>query len=449
MKILIVGAGAVGLNLAKQLSNEAHDISIVEQDAALVRRISEKVDALIVTGNATSKSTLEAAGIQSVDMVLAVTESDEINIIVCLIAYMYGVKTKIARVRNEEFAAIKSSCKEDLFHADYMVSPEKITVDSIIKIIETPGATYVADFPVGDILLRGFHVPDNAPIVGKEIRELKEIESTDSFLIVAIQRKDEMIIPIGNTRIQPDDNIFVVVARAGLPFFLPMVNRRADEAEKIIIYGATRTGLKLAKGLENSSISATIIEPDEEKANAAAAELSKAVVLHGEATNVELLREASVGDVDFFIALSEDEQSNVLSALIAKKNGARKTIVLTSDPEFVPVLSSIDIDAVINPRLITASAILQHIRRGRILSIAKLHRSEAEAIELVAEDGSKIVGKKLSKVHFPEGSILGAIVRNGTMLIPSGNSVINPGESVIVFTLPKALEDVQSLFTVK
>jgi trk system potassium uptake protein TrkA len=449
MNILIVGAGAVGLNLAKQLSNEAHGISIIEQDISLVRKIGDKLDALIVTGEATSKSTLEAAGIHDVDMVLAVTNSDETNIIVCLLAYTYGVKTKIARVRNEEFAAIKSSQKEDLFHVDYMVSPEQITVDSIAKIVETPGAIYVADFPVGDILLRGFYVPDNAPIVRKRMSELKEIESIDSFLIVAIQRKDEMIIPVLDTQILPGDNIFVLVARAGLPFFLPMVNRRADEAKKIIIYGATRTGVKLAKRFEDTSIDVTMIEPNKEKADAAAAELSETVILHGEATDVELLREASVENTDFFIALSEDEQSNVLAALIAKKNNAKKTIVLTSDPEFVPVLSSIDIDAVINPRLITASSILQHIRRGRILSIAKLHRSEAEAIELVAEAGSKAVGKKLSKVHFPEGSILGAIVRNGSMLIPNDDSIINPGESVVVFTLPRALEKVQALFSVK
>lgn len=449
MKILIVGAGAVGLNLAIQLSNESHDVSIVEQDAALARKVSDKLDALIVTGNATSKSALEAAGIQDVEMVLAVTDSDETNIIVCLLAHTYGVKTKIARVRNEDFTAIKSSQEDDLFHVDYMVNPEQITVDSITKIIETPGAIYIADFAVGDILMRGFHVPADAPIVGKRIRELKEIGSVDSFLIVAVQRQDKMIIPIGDTQIQPDDDIFVLVARAVLPFFLPMVNRRADETEKIVIYGATRTGVKLAKMLERSPISATIIEPDEEKANAAAVELSETVILHGEATDVGLLREASIEDVDFFIALSDDEQSNVLAALIAKKNGAKKTIVLTNEPEFVPVLSSIDIDAVINPRLITASSILQHIRRGRVLSIAKLHRSEAEAIELVAEDGSKIVGKELSKVHFPEGAILGAIVRNGTMLIPNGESIVNPGESVVVFTLPKALEKVQSLFTVR
>ncbi|MBI4007188.1 MAG: Trk system potassium transporter TrkA [Planctomycetes bacterium] len=451
MKILIVGAGAVGLNLARQLSNEAHDISIVEQDPALVRKVSDKLDALIVSGNATSKSTLEEAGIQDVEMVLAVTDSDETNIIVCLLAHMYGVKTKIARVRNEEFAVIKSSQNDDLFHVDYMVNPEQITVDSIINIIETPGAIFVADFTVGDILLRGFHVPADAPIVGKKIRELKEIESVDSFLIVAIQKNDAMIIPVGDSQIQPDDNIFVLVARAGLPFFLPMVNRRADEAEKIIIYGATRTGVKLAKRLEHGPVSATIIEPDEEKANAAAVELSETVILHGEATDVGLLKEASIEDVDFFIALTEDEQSNILSALVAKKNGAKKTIVLTNDPQFVPVLSSIDIDIdiVINPRLITAGSILQHIRRGRILSIAKLPGSEAEAIELVAEAGSKIIGKNLSKVHFPEGSIMGAIVRNGTMLIPNGESVVNPGESVVVFTLPKALEKVQSLFSVK
>jgi trk system potassium uptake protein TrkA len=283
--------------------------------------------------------------------------------------------------------------------------------------------------------------------VGRNFSELEDIEYTDSFLIVYIQRGDEMITPTHSTEILPDDNIFVLISKAGLPYFLPMVNRRADEVEKVIIYRASRTGLQLARDLENSSIDVTMIEPEKDKAEMAAAYLKDAIVLHGDATEIDLLKEAAIEDTDIFIALSENEQTNLLTSLLAKKHGAKKAIVLTNDPALVPIINQVDVDVVVNPRLVTAGSILQHIRRGQILSIAKLGDSEAEAIELIAESGSEIVKKPLSKIKFPKKSILGAIVRNGTMLLPKGVDIIHPGESVVVFTLPEAIERVQALFS--
>lgn len=247
MKIVIVGAGAVGFNLARQLSKEGHDISVVEKDLDLVKRISEKLDVFVVSGSASSPTILEEVGIKNADMVLAVTNSDEINMVVCMLAHSYGVKTKIARIRSPEFSDDQPLLHQNGFHIDHIVNPEKITINSILNIIGTPGAVYVADFTEGDILLRGFSVPDDAPIVGKRLSELKEIESTDSFLIVAIQRNEEMVIPTGETKILPHDNIFVLVAKEALPYFLPMVNKRADEVEKVIIYGVNRASLELAK----------------------------------------------------------------------------------------------------------------------------------------------------------------------------------------------------------
>ncbi len=451
MKILIIGAGAVGFNIAKQLSKEGHDISLIDENPELVRQISEKLDVFVVAGNGTSPSVLESAGVKNADMVLAVTTSDEVNIIVCILASQYGNGKiiRIARIRNSEYTSNDSLSKHNVFCIDHMINPEQIIVDSILKIIEAPGATFAVDFPIGNVILRGFHVPEDAPLVGKRFSELEDIEYTDSFLIVYVQRGDEMIIPTHSTEILHNDKIFVLISKAGLPYFLPMVNRRADEVEKVIIYKTSRTGLQLAKALENSSIDVTIIEPEKDKAEMAAADLKSAVVLHGDATEIDVLKDAAVEITDIFIALSENEQTNLLASLLAKKHGAKKTIVLTNDPALVHIINQVDVDVVVNPRLVTASYILKHIRRGQIQSIAKLGDSEAEAIELVAEEGSEIVKKPLRKIRFPKKSILGAVVRNNIMLLPKGIEAINPGESVIVFTLPDDVERVQALFSSK
>ena len=446
MKILIVGAGAVGFNLAAQLSNEGHDISVVEHDAALVRKINEKLDVFVVEGEGSSPSLLETCGIQEAEMILAVTNSDEVNIVVCLLANQYGVKKKIARIRNYEFSGKNFFMDENDFCIDHMINPDLITVNSILKIIETPGSIYVADFKDVNVVLRGFNIPDDAPIVGKPLSELKEIESTDSFLIVAIQRKDEMIIPTDETVIQSNDNIYVIVAEAGLPYFLPMVTKRSEKVAKVLIYGATNTGLLISKRLENSSIEVTLVEPKQELAEKAASDLAKTIVLHGNATDIDLLKDAYIETANFFIAASNDEQSNLLASMLAKKFGAKKTIVITNEPNYVAIFSSLGMDVVINPRQIMVSSILQYARRGRVPSVMKISDSDAEAIEIEVEKGAKIAGKRLSNVKFPQGAILGAIIQNGVMGIPDEKSVINVGDRVIIFSMPTAIKKVQSLF---
>ncbi len=450
MKILIAGAGAVGFNLAKQLSGEGHTVSIVESDPHIYRKVTEKLDVFCVEGSGDSPSVLEGAGIKEVDMVLAVTNSDEVNLTVCLLAYWYGVKNKIARLRNEEFTKEGSILQKNQFFIDRMINPIPITVDSVIKAMETPGATYVADFAESDILFRGFRVPPDAPIVGKKIEDLKEAGSTDSVLIVAIQREEETMIPSGEVTICPEDNILVLLARVSLPYFLPMVNRRTVETQGFVIYGATRIGIQLARTLEKTADNVILIEPDEDKAQAAASRLSNATVLHGRATETEILKQATLEPVDFFIGASENEQDNILACLLAKKRYAKKVVVITHEPDYVPVFGSIGIDVVINPRLITVSSILHHIARGPIVGLAKLFdETEAEATEMIAESNSTIVGKKLRDVSFPQGSILGSIIKNGSMILPHGECVLDAGDRAIVFYMPEARERVHALFTKK
>jgi len=451
MRILIVGAGAVGSNLARQLSDEGHDVSMVEGDAELATKLSERLDAHVVQGNATTPSILESAGIERAGMLIAVTDLDEVNIVVCLLASKYGVATTVARLRNEELSGPGSpvsfgDSKE--VRIDQVINPEGVTVNSVMDLIGTPGSTDVAEFANGDILLRGFDVTPEAPIAGRTLAGLKDLAQTDQFLIVGILRKGQgMVIARGDQEILAGDRIFVLVARYMLPFFLPLVNRRVWATKKVVIFGASRTGLSLALRLEEVVDNITVIEPDTARAEEAAATLQKSLVLKGMGTDVDVLREANVQAADFFVSAIEDEEPMLLAALLAKKQGAKKTIVITSEPDYVPIINSLDVDAVINPRLLTVNAILRYVRRGKILSVVQLGDSDAEVIEMVVVEGSKLVGKPLKKIRFPDSSLVGAIHRGDMMTIPHGDTVAQAGDRMVVFALPGALPKVQALFS--
>ncbi|MDQ7781189.1 MAG: Trk system potassium transporter TrkA [Planctomycetota bacterium] len=446
MKILIVGAGVVGINLAEELSKEGHEVSIVDSSAEQTRFVSDRMDVLAVHGHGTSHRVLKDAGVERAEMAIAVTDVDETNLVISMLAHKFGVKRKIARIRSHEYAMKDSLLRPGDFFVDRVINPEEIVVDTIEKIVETPGATSIASFADGKILLRGFTVPSNAPIIGKRLAEMREIAEMDTFLIVALSREGKLMIPKGDTEIRTDDHIFVVVSRETLPLFLPLLNRRVDEVETIVIYGATRVGTSLASRLESKVKQITVIEPDEEKARSAAETLSSAVILHGEGTDLDLLKEAQAGRADIFMALSDSDQSNLLSSLLAKRLGGKKLLAIATEPEYVSVLNSVDIDIVLNPRLLTVGEILQYVRRGRIHAVAKLAEGQAEVIELDTIPGSKVVDKPLREVDFPPGAIVAAILRNGQMVIPNGSSIIRAGDSVVVLAVSEAIPKIEKLF---
>ena len=449
MRILIAGAGVVGSNLAEQLSIEGHEISVVDVDSEVLRALADKLDILTVAGQASSLRTLEAAGIADAEMVIAVTQSDEVNMIVCALAAAKGVPVKIARIRNEEFSGDNPAFDPARLGIDKAINPEQVAVDYIIKYINTPGATDVADFAGGRVLMRGFMVTADMPIANHTLMELKQFEAMKSVLIVGIYRAGRLSIPNkGDVMVKPGDNIFVVMSHEALDAFLALLGKHKDETKKLVIYGATLTGMGLAGKMEEHVNNIVLIEPDPERARRASEKLTSTLVLQGEGSDLDILREAGVSTADYFAAVSADNEDNLMASLLAKKEGAGRVIVLTTEPRYISVFKSIGLEVVINPRLITAGMILQHVRKGRVLSAIPIRDSAAEVLELQVQEKTRGVGKPLRRIwkKFVGGSIVGAIMRDGELIIPDGNSVIQPGDNVIVFALPEAIEDVEGLF---
>ena len=445
MRILIVGAGIVGYNLAQELSHEGHDIAIVDQNPERVRRITDTLDVMAVEGNACLPSVLMKAGIKSSEMLIAVTEKDEINLLSCFLASRFEVPKRFARLRNMEFTAKDSIFSPEEIFIDQAINPGQIIVETILKILETPGVVSVAEFADGEVLLREFDVPENAPIAGKTIEDIRNITQMDSFLIVAIVRDGELVIPKDQDILQAGDRFYTLIDKEFLPFLLPMMNRTMDQVEKIIIYGATSTSTQLALALEENMRDVCIIEPSREKAHRAADQLTRTVVQHGSGTDMDLFNEINMKDADFFLALSHDDENNILSALLAKKYGAKRALVITHDPEYLPILDSIGMDITINPRLITVSAILKHLRKGHVMSVFKLIE-DAEVMEIGVQEHSSIANKQIGKINFPKGAIIGALLRQGEMLLPNDEVTIEAGDSVIVVALPGTIEKIEKLF---
>ncbi|MBI4384077.1 MAG: Trk system potassium transporter TrkA [Nitrospinae bacterium] len=447
MKILIVGAGIVGYNLALELSKEGHDISIIDEDREKIKRISEKLDVLSVEGNACLPSVLARAGIRTAEMAIAVADRDEINLLVCMLAHKFNVKKRFCRLRNMEFTGAGQIFPPSELFVGQAINPGQIIVEFILKILKTPGAVNVAEFADGEILLRGFDVPENAPLAGKKIGELRSVSEFNSFLIVALARDGKLIIPKAQDEIRIGDKAYMLVDKEFLPLVLPMFNKKAQEVEKIVIFGGNRVSVNLARSLEAAGIpDVSIIEPDLEKANEAAREVSRTVVLRGNGTDPDLFDEINMKKADFFMALSDDDESNILSSLLAKKHGARRALAITNDPDYLPILDSIGMDISINPRLITVGAILRHLRKGQVRSVYRLAENDAEVLEIAVNPDSSIAKKKISKLNMPENAIIGAILRNREMIVPDGETVINQGDLVVVVSLPDAIDKIEKLF---
>lgn len=448
MKIVIVGAGEVGFHIAQKLSEENQDVVLIDKDPGQIRRISENLDVQALRGSGTSPSLLREAGISEADLLVAATDSDEVNLISCLLARnLNPVMVKVARVRNQEYLAEENLFSRQMLGIDRIINPESVLVETIRNLMTVPGADDVVPFVGGRVKLIAITVTETSPLVGRKLRSLRQPE--EKILIGAIVRGQKVVIPRGEDEIKAGDLIYVTVRNQEIHHLHHLLHIPEGNLRRVLIVGGGQTGAALASLLDKSRTSVKVIDRDARRCAALAQRLDKVIVINGDGTDQDLLREENIRDVDFMIALTGDEESNILMALLAKELGARKTITRVSKLSYIPLVSALNIDTVVSPRLSAVRAILQYIRRGKIISVAPLKGEHAEAIEAEALETSEIVHKPLATVPFPKGALLGAIVRGEEIIIPRGDSVVQPQDRLIIFTLRKVVPKLEKLLTVK
>ncbi len=448
MRIIIVGAGEVGFHIAQKLSEENQDVFLIDKDPEKVRRLTENLDVQAILGSGTSPDTLRDSGIEAAEMLVAATDSDEVNLIACLLArHLNPYIVKLARVRNPEYLKEKDLFGRDLLSVDQIINPESVMVETIRNLMMVPGASDVIDFEEGRIKLIGITVKPDSPFVDRQLLSFKGMEGR--VLVGAIVRGEQVIIPHGEDTLEANDMAYVVVRAEELPDVFRRLGIKDEGLRRVIIVGAGETGTALATFFDKTKINVKIIEKDNQRCTSLAQTLERVIVINGDGSDKTLLQEENIGDCDFMVAVTGDEDSNVLMSILAKGLGARKTITRISKLSYIPLVSALGIDTVVSPRLSAIRAILQHIRKGKIISVAPLKGGHAEAIEAEALESSDLVNLPLSKVKFPKGSLVGAIVRNDEIIIPLGDSVIKPKDRLIIFTLRKEVPKLEKLLTVK
>ncbi|UCD65042.1 MAG: Trk system potassium transporter TrkA [Candidatus Zixiibacteriota bacterium] len=449
MRIVIVGGGIVGYSLAEYLLGEKHRLCLVEVDSHLCQSISEKLDLQVINGSGSSPAVMKAAGIADADMLLAVTPINEVNIVACSIALQHNVSQRIARLRGEEYAGASGLIDLDKIGITSVIHPEKVLVDQVLQYVETPHSIQSANFEGGKMLMRGYHVTDQMPLAGKTPREIRQQIAPDTVLFSALVRNGVGMIPDGDTLIQPRDTVYSLFPRESLERFMNLVGHEKKPSRKIIITGDSYSTLVLAQVLEErDEYQVTFVDPDLSHAEQAAALVGNIEVLHGDGTDDDLLRELNVDRASFFIAVSDSPDYNMLSALLAKAEGAHEVIATTTDMRHNKLYNSIGIDHVINPRLTTAREILEIISRGHIGAVVRLSDVDIQAIRFNVDPTSDMAGAKIRKVatKLKKGSIIGVVIRQDRMILPHGETVIEAGDHVIVITHRRNIPTLSKLF---
>ncbi len=450
MKVVIVGAGEVGFHIASRLAFENKNVVVIDKDPNAIRRISDNIDAQVIVGTGSSPIVLEEAGIKEAEILLAVTDSDETNLVACLTADILSPATrKLARVRNADFDNYHETLRENAPHIDTIINPEIEVVKTIDRLMSVPGAVDVGEFADGRIKFIGIRLDEGSRLAGLRLSKLPSIISESRPLIAAIIRNEELIIPHGDSRVLPGDLIYFICEESNLADTLELFNKYADPLKRLIIVGGGRIGYRLAAQFENRSVHTKLIEKDAARCSQLAEKLNRTVVIHGDGSDQELLAEENIQDADVVIPLTKDEETNILVSLLAKKMGARKAIARINKFSYFPLMSTIGLDQIVSPRLSAINTILQHVRRGKVLSAISIKGEQAEVLEALALETSDIVGKPLKNVGMPKGSILIGILRQDTVMIPSGNSVIEPGDRIVLFARREAVPKIEKILAVK
>jgi trk system potassium uptake protein len=442
MRTVIIGAGEVGSNTARMLSEEGHDVVLIEQDETLVERASEHLDALVIHGNGASPKLLAEAGIEKADLLVAASSSDEANIIACLAAKARGVSRTVARIHNPDYYDPQEPFAAEMLGIDFVIHTEQMAAREIKEALLVPGAINVETFAEDSIEVAEVILNEDSPAVGRTLRDLRLPEAS---LVVGVVRRGEALVPRGDTVLERRDHVLLISGRRRIAEVVKSVTTDTEPVKEVTIYGGGRIGLRLALALEKAGMSVRVIERNEARARYVASQLRRGFVLHDEGISRDFLLQERVDRSDAFVAVTGDDRANLLAAMYARQLGARMTIAGVSSGEFAPLADALGVDLTISPRMLAAEAILRFVRRGEIVDVALLE-SGAEMIELRVPQHCRVAGRPLSEVGFPEGAIVAALLRDGDVVIPTGREILKPGDDAVVFTVEDAIEEVERLF---
>ncbi len=450
MKILIVGAGQVGYFLCERLSMEGHEVTLVDRNTEKLRLAQDRLNVMGIVGNGAGAEFLEQGGISEVDSFIAVTDQDEVNILACLMARGYGVPTRIARVKSIEYTGRGAALTREKLGIDLLINPQDAVADEIIKIAGRTGVIDVAEFVEGNIQFLGYRIGADSPLCDLTLRELGEIRGMYRFVITAITRGEKTIIPRGDDAILAGDSIFIFAHKNDLPaiqYMLKMeeTKKSSRQKQRVFLLGGGRIGFLVAKQLEKKNFDVRLVERDLNRCEELSANLKKTMVIHAEGNDIRTLLEEGVGSADVFIAITENDETNILCSLLCKQHGAKRTVSLVNQQELLKLAPTLGIDACVSPRISAAGAILKYVRRGEIISLSTIEGSNAEVIELKVKNDTSC-NKQLKKLIFPNGAIIGAIVRENHFEIATGETTLQMGDRVVIFALPGSLPQVERFF---
>lgn len=448
MRIMIVGAGMVGHHLSEKLSVEGQEVVLIDQSEVKLRRLERELNILPIKGSGASARTLEEAGIDKTDLFIAVTDSDEVNLIACIISKQYNVKTRIARVRNEDFYAQGTAQAERAMGIDLLISPDLAMAEEIMRLIRMSEAFEVAEFASGQVELLGYVAQETHPCVGSTLQDLRELQGLYDFVIVAITREDTTIIPRGQDKIEVGDKIYLVMRKSDVTAVERLLFNAASQLPKnVFIVGGGTIGHLVARQMEQKKINVRLVDLKTERCEFLSEQLEDTVVLNCDGLEAQDLLDEGIDQADLVISVTNSDTTNILSSLLAKHHGAKKCITHINSPGFIPMLGKLGIDVPLSPRQVAANMILRFVRGGgKIVNVATLLGSNAEVIELKVPDLAKYRDLPLKNLDFPRGAIIGAVMRSGQVIIPSGDTKLQPKDNLVIFFSQEALQAVENLF---
>ena len=449
MRILLAGGGEGAALIAARLIREGNQVTIVEQDAERCLELEEHLDAKIVQGSAGSIRTLKKAGLRDAEMLIAETDSDEINLLTCMIAQTdSSVKVKVARIRTHEFQHWERILDAMDLKVDRIIHPETNIMRRIMRVLHIPGVSDILDFANGEIKLFGMNVDRNSWFAGKTVEELDAANPPNDCLIAMIFRGPQVIIPHGAQRLEPGDHIYICTTRENLEDVLLFMGIQPQKAvRRAVIVGGKQLGIWVAQELERTGVAVKLIERDPARCELISNVLDKTIVVHGDGTDQQTLEDENIEGADAFLALTKDDADNIVASLLARRLGAYKIVALINRLHYLPIVQRLGINTSISQRLTAVDMILQYVRKGRVLSVTTFREEEAEAIELIATRGSRILDRKLRDIRLPRGAIVGAIQRpDGDVVVPRGEGEVHEGDRVIFFALASVVPELESAF---